>query len=104
MKKIVLIDNDKMIQVSWKNKALKAHVEIYVFSSIDEFLSDSISEEKALTIYIDSDLGSTEKGEIAAESLFEAGFKDLFLTTGYEDLDVSDFPWLKGIINKRPPF
>jgi hypothetical protein len=100
----ILIDNDKLIRLAWLSKAKKANENLKAYSSVDEFQSDLHEICLSSQIYIDSDLGNDIKGEIVAKSFFQKGFKNIYLTTGYKDLDISCYSWLKAIVSKRPPF
>jgi hypothetical protein len=57
---------------------------------------------KHTAIYIDSDLGQDIKGEIFAKELFEQGYHELYLATGYRssDYDLKQYPWFKGVTDK----
>lgn len=105
-KMVILIDDDKMIQLSWELKATKTGTNLKCFFSVEAFLEKIEIANHDCVIYIDSELGNGSKGEIEARKLFEMGFKNIFLSTGYqaEDFDLKSLPWIKGIINKRPPF
>ena len=100
---IILIDDDKLIHLSWKMKASSLNVRVRCFFSISAFLNEQENYKDA-QIYIDSSLGNGIQGEVEAKKLFDAGFQNLYLTTGYTDLRVEDYPWLKGIVSKKPPF
>lgn len=101
---IILIDDDKLIHLSWKLRASKANNIIEAYVTTDEFLNSNPSPLDELDIYIDSNLENGKKGEYEAKRLSDLGFKNIYLTTGYQDLKQEDYPWLKGIISKTPPF
>ena len=44
------------------------------------------------------------KGEDIAKDLFEKGFKNLYLCTGYRKEDLQEFPWIKEILPKNVDF
>lgn len=100
---IVLIDNDRLIQLSWTLQAKAKNLAIRCFSSSKEFIQERNQFSHETPIFIDSDLG-IEKGEIEAKEIFSLGFKNITLCTGYSDMDISDYPWISKIISKRPPF
>lgn len=99
----ILIDDDKIMHLSWKLKASKANYEIKCYFQIEDFLSD-VSIDKNAAIFIDSDLGNGTKGEIESKRIYDLGFHNIYLTTGHTDIDSNKHPWLKGIISKTPPF
>ncbi|MCM2351130.1 MAG: hypothetical protein NDI69_14010 [Bacteriovoracaceae bacterium] len=93
------------MHLSWKLKAAKTANTISCYYSVDEFINDSANlDDMSLIIYIDSDLGEDTKGEIEAKKLSAIGFKNLYITTGYTDFKTEDYPWIKGVISKHPPF
>lgn len=100
----VLIDNDKLIQLSWKIRSETAGVSLNIFSNTEDFLDLSSNFDKSTDIYIDSDLDNGLKGEIESKKIANLGFKNIWLCTGYTDLPTHDFLWLKGKISKTPPF
>ncbi len=100
---IVLIDDDKLIRLSWTIQAKSKNLPIACFQSIKEFLLQKDSFSFDTQIYIDSDLGG-EKGEVEAELIFKLGFINITLCTGFIELDISQYPWISKKISKRPPF
>lgn len=102
--KYILIDNDKLIGLGWKAKAAKAGIALSYFESYEEFYKNISNVSFDCKIYIDSDLGNGIKGEEISRNLHFLGFKEIYLTTGYIDFKIENFPWLAGIISKRPPF
>jgi hypothetical protein len=38
-----------------------------------------------------------------AKFLYEQGFQNLYLATGYEKDRFDDMPWIKDIVTKEPP-
>ncbi|MBC8550237.1 MAG: hypothetical protein H8D23_11390 [Candidatus Brocadiales bacterium] len=59
---------------------------------------------KDSTFYIDSNLENDVKGEIVAKKLFDLGYRNLYLATGYEPDDFNEFTFLKGVQGKEPPW
>lgn len=84
-KLVVLIDDDKLIRYAWGEEAKKFPVKFWSFSSVDDFLSAEGIPITA-TIYVDSDLNQGLKGELLAEQIYQRGFKNIYLATGYEDV------------------
>ena len=60
---------------------------------------------KLVTVSIeDSDLGEEIKGEYIAKNLYDQGYKNVYLATGYHPSDFDHLKWLKGVIGKTPPW
>jgi signal transduction histidine kinase len=100
--KMVLIDDDVLIHQIWKMAAKRANRVITCLTSYRDFKS-RISEFPLTTqIYIDSSLGDGNRGEDHIPELKALGYKDIFLTTGYESTKFSNYPGLK-VMGKDPP-
>lgn len=99
----VLIDDDRLIHLSWKMYFNKKGLELLTFYSAQDFLNAKIPPVDIETIYIDSDLGNGERGELASKEFYEKGYRNIILTTGYEDIDLKKHPWLTKIMTKNPP-
>lgn len=100
--KIILIDDDEMIRATWLATAENIGKKIITFSSFENFMNAISTLSKNSTIYIDSDLGDKSKGEIYAKYLFEHGFTNIYLTTGYLAEQFDFMPWIKSIVGKDP--
>ena len=103
---IILIDDDKLIHIGWKLKASKKSISFTSFFSIEEFMIAASTVDKKAIIYIDSHLKDGIRGEFEAEKIYSLGFKNINLTTGYdeEDFNLDQFPWLIKVVSKNPPF
>lgn len=100
-KKMVLIDDDNLIHLSWEMCADKKQVDLASYFTIDDFLRDSDKFSKDTAIYIDSNLKDGVKGEIESKKIFDLGFENLILASG---LDFQQLPyWIKGNQGKAFP-
>ncbi len=102
--KIVLIDDDKMTHYSWKIAAKNAGINFVPFFSVSDFIENSSQFPLESKIYIDSDLGKDLRGEILSKSIFDLGYKNLFMATGFSELDFDKPSWIKEVLGKNPPF
>lgn len=100
-RKRILIDDDKLIQLTWRNEAKKKNIDLDIYSSYQEFKQELDKYSNPVTIYIDSELGN-EKGEEAALELYNNDFKDIHLVTGHHAENFKDMYWLKSINDKSP--
>lgn len=99
---VALIDDDKLIRYDWESYAKERGVRFNSFQTVEAFLRANIQYE--VILYIDSDLGNKLKGELVAQDLYKRGYKTIYLTTGYTDIDNKKYPWIKGIYKKTPSF
>lgn len=103
----VLIDNDPLVITTWKISAKNKGHRAKFFNSLKNFQKHISTIPKETVIYIDSDLGRDEcgnlvKGEDAALSFSLQGFQQIFLTTGHDSSSFSELPYIKGIVGKDP--
>lgn len=100
----VLIDNDELVRFIWETKARNKGVSLLSLSNPDQLSAhvDRISKTDT-KIYIDSELDNCVRGEFVAKSLYEKGYKNLFMTTGYEASRFSHYKFLQRV-GKAPVF
>jgi signal transduction histidine kinase/FixJ family two-component response regulator len=101
---IILIDDNKLVRMTWQFAAKKVGCDLKMYSSFKSFVSEIDRHDKDTAIYMDSDLGNGIKGEECAYFLFQNGFTNINITTGYCVEKYSSFPWIKTVIGKVPPF
>ncbi|MBA2650848.1 MAG: hypothetical protein H0U73_01055 [Tatlockia sp.] len=100
----VFVDDDEMMRTIWLFAAEEAGITISTYASFEEFLKEISYYNKNTAIYIDSDLGNNIKGELCAKQLFDEGFIEIHLATGYSKDQFCNMPWIKTIVGKEPPF
>lgn len=96
----VLIDDDILIQLGNQLEAEKKGEKLDCFFSIDEFLAVATNYPKDTPIFVDSNLGTDVPGEVDSERIALLGFQNIFLNTGYSDISLESYPWIKQIIIK----
>jgi hypothetical protein len=102
--RFILIDDDKLIHLSWRLKAAKSSIDLQCFFAIDDFFSNLNSIPFDSKIFIDSNLGNGILGHEEAEKIYLAGYSEIYLTTGFTDFSLDKYPWLSSVITKHPPF
>ena len=55
-------------------------------------------------IYLDSHLAEGVQGEEYAKTLYQRGYKILYLVTGYPKEHFPPMPWITKILGKKPEF
>ena len=55
-------------------------------------------------IFVDSNLGNGVKGEEVSKQIYNLGFKNIYICTGYQASEFPEMPWVKDIIGKDPQF
>jgi hypothetical protein len=98
----VLIDDDSIPQTCWSMVAKEENKKFIGFTTPDEFFVESYKIDFSTPLFVDSNLGNGVKGEDVAKKAFEAGFKTIYLATGYEASQFQPMPWIKGIVGKDP--
>jgi anti-sigma regulatory factor (Ser/Thr protein kinase) len=99
---IVLIDDDKFIRINWARHFKARGITFNSFSTINDFIENQKLISKDFYIYVDSCLSDGSKGEVESQKIYELGFKNIFLSTGYEKSTINKPSWIKDIIPKSP--
>jgi CheY-like chemotaxis protein len=99
---VILIDDDKLVRINWSMHLKKRNLNFTAFESIDQFIQYGPTIPAEARIYIDSNLGDGIKGEVESQKIFNLGFKNLYLTTGYQKSDILRPIWIKDIYSKSP--
>ena len=100
----ILIDDDPLIRACWELSAIEKKKVLVLFSSADEFLKVANTYDKDTTIYVDVNLSNGERGDNIAAKLSNQGFCNIYLATGYDSANFVNLPFIKGVIDKYPPF
>lgn len=103
-KPVVFIDDDKIITDIWIDSAKDADINLSVFHNPHEFISKMNQYPKDTVIYIDSCLGENLNGEVFAKMIFDEGYTNITLATGYPKEKFKHIFWVKDIIEKYPPW
>ncbi|TAK73186.1 MAG: sensor histidine kinase, partial [Gammaproteobacteria bacterium] len=101
---LIFVDNDSSLTAVWKMRARDAKLNIAVFNDPQSFMKNLNLYSKNIAIYLDSDLGAGARGEVLAKELYDQGFNNIYLTTGYDKEYFPPMPWIKDIIGKMAPF
>ncbi len=100
----ILIDDDELVHMSWAFAAKNAGKTVKSFSYPDQFFAVADKLEMSSPVYIDANLGAGIRGEVVAEKIFKMGFSNVYLATGYEAANYTQYTFLKGVLGKEPPF
>ncbi len=100
----VLIDDDPLTHTMWELSANRYDKNLLSFSSAKQFLSACDDLLPETPIYIDANLGNGIRGEIIGEKIYISGFKNIYLATGEQSINFRNITWLKGVVNKNPPW
>jgi len=100
----VIIDDQECITMMWQAMAETHGVHLAAFNSIKDFEKYKDKFNKATPIYIDRNLEG-EDGLEYSKVLANEGFTNIYLATADAKNAITiDTPWLKGIVQKKPPF
>lgn len=100
----VLLDDDSLILAGWRLAAKEAGKDFRAFEQSGVLLAQ-LSEFPLDTIfYLDSKLSGGERGEDIAKQIFDLGYKNIFLATGYPPAEFAHLHWLRGVVSKDPPW
>lgn len=99
---VILIDDDHLVHINWARYCKKKSIPFYGYKSVNEFIVASIALDKTSRIYVDSSLGDGIVGEVESIKIFDLGFKNLYLATGFEMTSIQKPTWIKEIFSKSP--
>ncbi|HAH31988.1 MAG TPA: hypothetical protein DCL44_06715 [Elusimicrobia bacterium] len=100
----VLIDDDALVQMTWKMSARANGITLKAFKAPAEFLASLETFPKNTPIYVDSELGEGIKGEDIAKIIYARGFETIYLETGHPPEHFVGMSWIKKVISKAPPW
>lgn len=100
----VLLDDSLLIGNLWQLAAGKVGKRVAFFDNVEKFRAYILKCAKDMQIYIDSELGTSIKGEIIAKELYDLGYMNLYLSTAYPASKFKHVTWVKGIADKDPPY
>ncbi len=101
---IVFVDDEEVIGEYWKDSAEAAGKSISVFNDPRDFMQVVHQYPKDVLIYLDSSLGNGLKGEDFAKQLYDQGYQNIILVTGFPKDRFKDVTWVKDVIGKEPPW
>ena len=100
----VILDNDDLIIMMWKMAAKENSKSILYFSNREDLLAKLAEIDNNCPFYVDENLGNDIKGGDVTKELFNLGFKNLYLATGYPAHKFKHITWLKAVVGKEPTF
>ena len=101
----VHLDDDRYLRRPWKKAAEKAGLQLLSVANESDLMKEIQKVDKSAKFYIDESLGDNHiPGHIVAKKLFDLGFKNLYLATGYGPDKFSDLKYLSGVVGKKPVF
>jgi signal transduction histidine kinase/FixJ family two-component response regulator len=99
---IVLIDDDKLIHLLWKNFFKNKNYKLTSYTDFEGFYQNSKLHHKDTWIVVDSKIGDFVRGEVESENVYKLGFKNICLSTGFVPEQVVTDYWIKKVIGKDP--
>ncbi len=102
-KQIVLVDDNVPLTLTWEMAAEEANIKLSVYLTSPELLDNLAQYDKNTFFYIDINLGD-HCGIELSKTLFEKGYKNLYLITGRKMEDYPNVDWVNGILGIESPF
>ena len=100
----VLLDDDELVRLSWESSAKNANIHLKTFERSDDLLQNLESLDHNTKFYVDSNLEEEILGEEVAKKIFDKGYKNIILATGYKKENFSHVSFVKDIIGKSAPW
>ncbi|MDX1901075.1 MAG: HAMP domain-containing sensor histidine kinase [Gammaproteobacteria bacterium] len=103
---LIFIDDSVLMTQAWLMRAKLIGKNIITFNTAEDFMHSHMVNvySKNIPIYIDSDLGAGVTGQDVAKILFEDGFSDIYLATGFHPSVFGEMGWIRSVVSKEPPF
>lgn len=101
----IVIDDDSLVHMTWQFAAKKLGKEILLFFDPREFIKIAAQVDANSPVYIDSSLTGGQRGEVVAKEIYDLGFHNISIISGYEPSHfppLSQMPWVKAILGKDP--
>jgi hypothetical protein len=100
----VLIDDDILVQLTWKSAAKSKGKLLICFDSPEEFLTQTDRIPTNTPIYLDFDLGQGKKGQDYIDPITAAGFREIHIATGFPASAFASHSGITSVVGKDPPF
>ncbi len=100
----VLIDDDDLIAKTWELQAQQKGRSLFRCSSPKEFFIAMDTLPSHVAVYVDVNLGFGMQGDLIAKQIFDLGFPNIFIASGYDSNRFKDLKFLKGVVGKDPPW
>lgn len=101
---LILLDDNSTLTDAWVLQGEEVGKQVKAYNNILIFQSEIMFYKKDTPIYIDSDLGSNLSGQDLAKELYDQGFINLYLCTGFPANHFNEMYWIKEILGKEAPF
>jgi hypothetical protein len=88
--------------MTWELDAKEKCINFKAFLTPEEFFSQKDQFDLLSPICIDSNLGHGINGVDIAKRVYEMGFKNIHLCTGYDQSEFQNMYWIKSIRGKEP--
>ncbi len=100
----VLIDDDPLTRLTWKNAASDLGKSFRAFPSSAAFLRESDEIDRRTPVYLDAKLGDGISGADESLRIHKLGFVELYLATGHPPEMFSGCKHLRAVVGKEPPW
>jgi signal transduction histidine kinase len=101
---LIIIDDNQTLTDAWILHGEKVGKRVLAFNRIIDLKLALPFFNNTIPIYIDFDLNDELCGRELSKELYEMGFANLNLITGYPSAYLEKMPWIKNILGKEPPF
>jgi signal transduction histidine kinase len=102
--KYVFLDDDPFIVEAWEMDASMKKIDLSTFLDYQKLLDQARGLPVDTLFYLDHNLGGEVSGIDVAKKLHLMGFREIFLSTGYDPAHFKDVKVVKGVFGKEPPF
>lgn len=100
----ILLDDDELVRLTWESVAKRKNINFVAYANPSDLYKDIEFIDRSSRLYIDSLLGNDVKGEDIAADLFQKGFKEIYITSGFNKEFFNHLTFIRDVRDKRPPW
>lgn len=99
----VLLDDDELVHMSWGNVARINQKKLLSFYEPQAFFDEIVKLDRTTPLFVDSHLKNQVKGEQLVGQILDLGFREIYISTGYEKERLARVQGITGVIGKEVP-
>jgi hypothetical protein len=98
----ILIDDDELVQFSWRLSAKSVSRSFVGFTKTEDFFVKFHQFDRSTPVFVDCNLGNGVSGEEVAKKIHDSGFCTIYISTWYAGRNFAHLTFLKGVVGKDP--
>jgi hypothetical protein len=100
----ILIDDDALVHMVWKKEAGNKKKAFKGYNDPEEFFAEHVRFHQETPIYVDMHLGNGKNGNEISKKIFDLGFRNIYIATGFRPDDFEQLGHVRSVCGKEPPW